>query len=87
MCFPGWDTTSRQYPTVTDPTRPPRATAGATFLAAPDADLAALVAAWPTLPEAIRAGIVAMVKAAALSCPPRVSDESDDTAPREGDGR
>jgi hypothetical protein len=25
------------------------------------------VAAWPTLPEAIRAGIVAMVKAAALS--------------------
>ena len=28
-------------------------------------DLAAVVAAWPELPEAIRAGIVAMVKAAA----------------------
>jgi hypothetical protein len=27
-------------------------------------DLAAIVAAWPTLPEALRAGIVAMVKAA-----------------------
>jgi hypothetical protein len=32
----------------------------------PDAlDLVAVVAAWPTLPEAIRAGILAMVKAAA----------------------
>jgi hypothetical protein len=31
----------------------------------PDApDLAAVVAAWPTLPEAIRAGILALVKAA-----------------------
>jgi hypothetical protein len=29
-----------------------------------DPDLDAIVAAWPTLPEAIRAGIVAMVKAA-----------------------
>jgi hypothetical protein len=28
------------------------------------ADLAAVVAAWPELPEAIRAGIAAMVKAA-----------------------
>jgi hypothetical protein len=28
-------------------------------------DLAAVVAAWPTLPEAIRAGILAMVEAAA----------------------
>jgi hypothetical protein len=27
-------------------------------------DLAAVVAAWPRLPEAIRAGIVAMIKAA-----------------------
>jgi hypothetical protein len=27
-------------------------------------DLAAVVKAWPTLPEALRAGIVAMVKAA-----------------------
>jgi hypothetical protein len=30
-------------------------------------DLAAVVAVWPELPEAIRAGIVAMVKAAAGS--------------------
>jgi hypothetical protein len=30
----------------------------------PDPDLAAVVAAWPELPEAIRAGIIAMVKAA-----------------------
>ena len=29
-----------------------------------DPDLAAVVAAWPTLPEALRAGIVAMVRAA-----------------------
>lgn len=29
----------------------------------PDPDLAAVVAAWPGLPPAIRAGIVAMVKA------------------------
>jgi hypothetical protein len=29
-----------------------------------DPDLAVVVAAWPSLPEAIRAGILAMVKAA-----------------------
>jgi hypothetical protein len=29
-----------------------------------DADLAAVMDAWPTLPEAIKAGILAMVKAA-----------------------
>ncbi len=29
-----------------------------------DPDLAAVVAAWPDLPEAIKAGILAMVKAA-----------------------
>jgi hypothetical protein len=32
-----------------------------------DPDLAALVAAWPTLPTAIRAGIAAMVKAASAT--------------------
>jgi hypothetical protein len=31
------------------------------------ADMAALVAAWPGLPEVIRVGIVAMVKAASRS--------------------
>ncbi|MFN5946518.1 MAG: hypothetical protein ACK5Q4_14410 [Phycisphaerae bacterium] len=30
-----------------------------------DPDLAAIIAAWPTLPAAMRAGVVAMVKAAA----------------------
>ncbi len=29
-----------------------------------DPDLAALIGAWPTLPAALRAGIVAMVRAA-----------------------
>jgi hypothetical protein len=29
-----------------------------------DADLAAVVDAWPTLPEALKTGILAMVKAA-----------------------
>jgi hypothetical protein len=33
-------------------------------LAATDPDLAALIDAWPTLPEAIRAGILALVRAA-----------------------
>jgi hypothetical protein len=35
-----------------------------------DPELAAVVAAWPDLPPAIRAGIVAMVKAAASTNPP-----------------
>ncbi|NOT02111.1 MAG: hypothetical protein HOP29_15975 [Phycisphaerales bacterium] len=34
------------------------------FLAETDLELAAVVAAWPTLPDAIKAGIVAMVNAA-----------------------
>jgi hypothetical protein len=34
-------------------------------LGRPCLDLAAVVAAWPRLPEALRAGILAMVKAAA----------------------
>jgi len=29
-----------------------------------DADLQAIIDAWPTLPEALRAGIVAMIRAA-----------------------
>jgi hypothetical protein len=32
--------------------------------AAIDADLAALIVAWPTLPQAIKVGIVAMARAA-----------------------
>ncbi|MGO8903887.1 MAG: hypothetical protein ACLQU5_36960 [Isosphaeraceae bacterium] len=45
-------------------TRPQRATQGTTRLLPDNPDLAAVVAAWPSLPEAIKAGIVAMVKAA-----------------------
>jgi hypothetical protein len=33
-----------------------------------DTDLAAVVAAWSELPEAIRTGILAMMKAASASC-------------------
>jgi hypothetical protein len=37
------------------------------FLAEKMPDLAAVVEAWPTLPAALRGGIVAMVKAATLT--------------------
>ena len=54
-----------------NPPRSLRATAGATGSCQPDVttgpDLAAVVEAWPDLPEAIKAGIVAMVKAASGS--------------------
>jgi hypothetical protein len=49
-------------------------------------DLAAVVTAWPALPEAIRAGILAMVKAAAVRPGRRVSDKTDGT-PTGGGGR
>jgi hypothetical protein len=56
---------SRQDATETDPIRPPRATRGATRdYVVPDSDLADVVDAWAGPPDAIRAGIVAMVKAA-----------------------
>jgi hypothetical protein len=49
------------------PTRPQTATQNATRALPdalpPDPDLAAVVAAWPTLSEPIRAGILALVKA------------------------
>ena len=59
---------SRQNPTVPGPSRSLRATRGAARscqpLATTGPDQAAVVDAWPELPEAIKAGIVAMVKAA-----------------------
>jgi hypothetical protein len=55
---------SRQHPTGPAPGRPPTATQTATHLLPDDTDLAAVVAAWPRLPEALRAGIVALVRAA-----------------------
>src|SRR5271157_2990136 len=57
---------SGQDATESDTIRPPRATQGATHLLPYDRDLATVAAAWSELPEAIRAGILAMVKAASL---------------------
>ena len=59
---------SRQDATETDPIRPSSATHNANrdcvvAETEGDPDLAATVAAWPNLPGAIRAGILAMVKA------------------------
>jgi len=50
-------------------------------------DLAAVVAAWPTLPEAIRAGILAMVRAASVRPECRVSHKTDETPVGGGGGR
>jgi len=59
---------SRQYPNESGSIRPLTATQSATHPCQPavttDPDLAAVVDAWPELPEAIKAGIVAIVKAA-----------------------
>jgi hypothetical protein len=60
---------SRLHPTGSAPIRPSTATPNATrdcevVATADDPDLAAVVAAWPKLPEAIRAGVLALVKAA-----------------------
>jgi hypothetical protein len=45
----------------------------------PPPDLAAVVAAWRTLPEPIRAAILAMVRAASALPERRVSDKTDGT--------
>ncbi len=47
-----------------------------------DSDLTALVDAWPTLPEAIRAGIVAMVRASVI--PKHAGPHNDDAGPGGG---
>jgi len=57
-------TPSRQDTTQAAPKRPLTATQNATHLLPEDSDLAAVIETWDRLPEAIRAGIVAMVKAA-----------------------
>ncbi len=61
---PGQQAQSRQYPNESGSIRPLTATQNATRLLPDDPGLAAVVEAWPELPEAIRTGIVAMVKAA-----------------------
>ena len=55
---------SRQYPNESGSIRPLTATQNATRLLPEDSDLAAVIEAWDRLPEALKAGIVAMVKAA-----------------------
>ena len=45
----------------------PAQRAGRVEAPTPPPDLAAVVAAWPTLPEAIKAGILAMVRASSPS--------------------
>ncbi len=55
---------SRQYPNESGSIRSLTATQNATRLLPDDPDLAAVVNAWPDLPEAMKAGILAMVKAA-----------------------
>ncbi len=54
---------SRQDTTDSASIRPPTATQNATRLLPDDPGLAAVVDAWPDLPEAIRAGILAMIGA------------------------
>ena len=56
----------RQGATANGGSRPGYATESATRSLNDDPDLAVVVAAWPELPETIRAGIVAMVKAATI---------------------
>jgi hypothetical protein len=55
----------QQDATACDHLRSPSATKNATRALPDDPDLAAVVTAWPSLPEAVRAGIVAMVKPSA----------------------
>src|SRR5262245_10116968 len=55
---------SRPGPPTSEQVRPSTATQIATRMLPDDPDLAAVVAAWPGLPDAIRAGILAMVRAA-----------------------
>ena len=52
---------SRKEATASVGSRPARATESATSLLNDDADLATVVAAWPGLPDTVRAGILAMV--------------------------
>jgi hypothetical protein len=69
---------SRREPRESAPFRAPSATASATVSAAdvthekpltPDSDLTLVIDAWDRLPEAVRAGILAMVRASAPSGP------------------
>jgi len=56
----------RKEETGADCDRPQTATENATRLLPEDSDLASVIEAWDRLPEAIKAGIVAMVKAASM---------------------
>jgi hypothetical protein len=50
-------------------------------------DLAAVVAAWPGLPEPIRAGILAMVRAASVNAPDSQDPQEPHGPRRKGDRR
>jgi hypothetical protein len=53
----------RQVTTANGGSRPPRATESATNALSEDAGLAVVVVAWPKLPDTVRAGILATIKA------------------------
>jgi hypothetical protein len=57
---------TRQKTTQADQKRPLTATENATRLLPADPDLAAVLAAWSRLPEAVRASILMLVKAASV---------------------
>jgi site-specific recombinase XerC len=67
---------SRQQPPTSVPIRPQTATQNATRALPDDADLTDVIDAWPALPEAVKAGIMAMVKASVPSRDHRDSDVS-----------
>ncbi len=60
---------SRQQPPRSAPIRPQTATQNATRPLLGDEELAAVCAAWPTLPEPIKAAILALVRAAGRDTP------------------
>jgi len=60
---------SRQQATQSALKRPQRATRGATRHLPDDPGLTVVIDAWDRLPEAVRAGIVAMVRASARPTP------------------
>jgi hypothetical protein len=57
----------RQDPSPLASAGPSTATENATGLIPSDPDLHEIISAWPSLPEAIKAGIIAMVKAASTT--------------------
>jgi hypothetical protein len=79
------DGESRRLPSIPAPVRPQTATQDATRVIAGDPDLAAVIDAWPALPEPIKAGIMAMVQSSSADHPPRKpKDPKDQKKPLRG---